>query len=248
MPFLDFVAELRTALVFAGLFTAGGLAYLLLSRSGALSAETDAGLVLPFSLGFLAVCAVSSSLAFLANLRHKLLLVALVAAGVAALSIYMQWGTLEAVSKVAFAVGTGLWIGLMLTSISQVLLISGLIILVDFYSVFLGPTKKIVESGGRLIDYFTISLPVFGAPAESRIGVSDLIFFSLFIACTLTYRLRRTTTAVAMTGSFVGTMIAGISLGRGVPALPLLSVSFILANADLLYRRFLAEPDEHKHK
>ena len=41
-------------------------------------------------------------------------------------------------------------------------------------------------------------------------------------------------------------MIVGVSLEMGVPALPLLSISFLLANADLLYRRFLEEPDEHK--
>ncbi len=245
-PYLDFSLELRTALFFVGIFIAVGVAYLGLGRSGAVSSGSDLGLILPFTLGFLAVCAVSSALAFLVTLRHKLLLVSLVSGAVTAAAILAQLGTLEAAAKLVFATSTGLWIGLMLTSISQVAIIAGLIIVVDFYSVFLGPTKKIVESGGNLIDYFTINLPVFGAPAVSRVGVSDLIFFSLFMACTLTYRLRRTATALAMTASFAGTMIVGVSLDMGVPALPLLSISFLLANADLLYRRFLEEPDEHK--
>ena len=132
--------------------------------------------------------------------------------------------------------------------VGQIVLISGLIIVVDFYSVFLGPTRHLLQSGSSWIDYFTINLPVFGAPDASKIGVSDLIFFSLFLACTLTYRLRRITTALTMTASFIGTMIAGVSLNMGVPALPLLSVAFMLSNGDVLYRRFLEEPDEHKKR
>ncbi len=206
-----------------------------------MAADGDTGLVLVFALGLLIACGLSSSLSFLASLGHRLLLLALLAGLASAGATAAGWGTAEMLAKLVFAVCTGLWIGLMLTSISQVLLISGLIIIVDFYSVFLGPTKKLVESSSNWINYLTINLPVFGEPAVSRLGISDMIFFSLFTAAALTYRLRRTITVLTMAASFVGTMIAGVALGKGVPALPLLSVSFILANADLLYQRFMTE-------
>ena len=93
-----------------------------------------------------------------------------------------------------------------------------------------------VESGGPWIDYLTINLPVFGADAVSRLGVSDIIFFSLFVGCTLIWRLRRTLDG-ADAGAVVrgATMVVGVSLDIGVPALPLLSIFFLLANGDLLY-------------
>jgi hypothetical protein len=254
-PFLDYGLEIRTALVFLGVFAVAGGAWAFANKTGSLSTDTNAGLILPFSLGFLVVCACSSTAAFLVLLRHKLLLLAGVSLVVAIGAMVMegggaepavQWVVLDSAAKVLFATSMGLWIGLVLTSISQVLLIAGLIIFVDIYSVFLGPTRKIVESGGKLIDYFTINLPVFGAPAISRVGISDIIFFSLFVACTLTYRLRRTITALAMTASFVCTMIVGVTWEKGVPALPLLSIFFLLANADLLLQRFVDEPDDLK--
>lgn len=179
-------------------------------------------------------------------LRHQLLLLTLAALLVTTGAITLGWTPLESLAKVVLATTGGLWIAMMLTSIGQVLLISALIIFVDVWSVFLGPTKKMVESGGPWIDYFTINLPVFGADAVSRLGVSDIIFYSLFIGCALTWRLRRTLTALALALSFVATMIVGVSLEIGVPALPLLSVFFLLTNGDLLYRRFLDEPNHSR--
>ena len=215
---------------------------------GLIDPESDTRLILAFSLGIVITCALSSSLAFLIALRHRLLLITSGALFTTAGAIVVGLTPLEGLAKVILATSLGLWISLILTSVGQVLLISLLIVLVDFYSVFLGPTKKMVESGGPWLDYLTISMPVFGASGTSRIGAADIIFFSIFIGCTLTYRLRRTTTALAMTLSFVSTMVIGVRLDIGVPALPLLSIFFLLSNADLLYGRFLEEPDEHRKK
>ena len=241
----DYRLELKSVLLFlvAIALSAGLLGALLLTGT---AADSNLGLAAAFSLGFIVTCALSSSLASLVTLRHHLLLLAASALAVPAGATLEGWLPLEGLAKILFATTTGLWIGMLLTSISQVLVISALIILVDFYSVFFGPTRKMVESGGPWIDYLTISLPVFGAPAFSRIGMSDIIFFAIFISCTLTFGLRRTATALAMTASFVVTMILGISFDAGVPALPMLSLSFLVVNCDRLYRLFLQEPDEHR--
>lgn len=247
-PSFSYSVELRSALIFAGLLGAGAAAQYVLLSADVLDPQSDTRLVISFALGLIAVCAISSGLAFLMNLRHLLLLLTLSAGLVAAGGLALEWTAVESLAKVVFATSAGLWIALMLTSISQVLLISMLIILVDIWSVFLGPTKKMVESGGPWIDYLTINLPVFGADAASRLGASDIIFYALFIGCTLIWRLRRITTALALNISFIATMMVGVTLGIGVPALPLLAVFFLLANGDLLYMRFLEEPDQRRSR
>ena len=244
-PSINFSAELRAALIFAVIIAAMGAVLVGLLAAGAVDPDSDTRLMVSFALGLVAACGVSSSLAFLAGLRHRLLLLTLSSGLIAAGAFTLGWAPLETAAKILFGTTAGLWLAMMLTSISQVLLISGLIIFVDFWSVFLGPTKKMVESGGPWIDYFTISLPVFGASAVSRLGVSDIIFFSLFVGCTLIWRLRRVATALGLSLSFVATMVVGVSLEIGVPALPLLSIAFLLVNGDLLYRRFLADPGEN---
>ncbi|MHB9112275.1 MAG: hypothetical protein ACYC4D_06570 [Thermoleophilia bacterium] len=245
-PRFSYSAELRSALIFASLLGAGTAAQYVLLATGVLDPDSDTRLILSFALGLGTVCAISSSLAFLMNLRHLLLLLALSAGLVAAGGLALEWTAVESLAKVIFATSAGLWIALMLTSISQVLLISMLIIIVDMWSVFMGPTKKMVESGGPWIDYLTINLPVFGADAASRLGASDIIFYALFVGCTLIWRLRRIATALALAISFIATMIVGVTLGIGVPALPLLAIFFLLANGDLLYTRFLEGPDERR--
>lgn len=247
-PFINARLELKTIFIYAGLIALMAASLAALPALGMIGEESDARLILAFSLGIVITCAFSSSLTFLIALRHRLLLITLGALLTAAGAIIVGLMPLEGLAKVIFATSLGLWISLILTSVAQVLLISLLIIGVDFYSVFLGPTKKMVESGGPWLEYLTISMPVFGESGASRIGAADIIFFSIFVGCTLTYRLRRTTTALAMTLSFVCTMVIGVRLDIGVPALPLLSILFILSNADLLYRRFLDEPDEYRKK
>lgn len=243
-PRLDYGSEIRTILVFGAMIAINLILLLSLVYWGGLDPGSDGGLVLAFSLGIIVTCAFSSSLAFLILLRHKLIPLALASLGLVIVAIIFENGTLEGLSKLVFATSAGLWISLLLTSIAQIVLISGLIIVVDFYSVFLGPTKKIVESGTAWVDYLTINMPVFGAPALSQLGVSDIIFFGLFAGVSISYTLRRTATAFAMTVSLIATMTIGVSLGIGVPALPLLAIFFLLANADVMLRRYLRESGE----
>ena len=70
----------------------------------------------------------------------------------------------------------------------------------------------------------------------SAIGTSDLIFFSLYLGAVLRFRLRVAATVVAMTASFLVTVVLAL-WARALPALPLLSVAVLLVNADLLWRR-----------
>jgi hypothetical protein len=237
-------AETQSFIIFAAVLFACAAILAALVFADAIERDSDVRAILSFGVGLIAAAALASSLTFLVTLRHWLLAIAAAAALVAAGSIAAELVSVESLAKIVFGASAGLWISLMITSVGQVVLIAVLIILVDFYSVFLGPTRRMVESGSPWLDHLTISLPTMGLDAASRLGISDIIFFSLFIGCTLCFSLRRVTTALAMTVSLLGTMVVGVILDIGVPALPLMSVAFLLANADLLYRRFLEEPDK----
>lgn len=245
-PRLDSRTETRSLVIFGVVLTALSAALAAALLTGIPGPDSNGRAVLSLALGLMAASALASGLTFLIRLRHLLLALVPAAAFAAAAAAALGLTPLESLAKIVFACAAGLWISLMLTSISQVLLIAVLIIAVDFYSVFFGPTKKMVESSGPWIDYLTVSLPVIAVDATSRLGIADFIFFSIFIGCALTFRLRRVLTSLAMAVSFVATMMIGVSLDIGVPALPLLSIFFVAVNADLLYRRFLQEPDSGK--
>lgn len=75
--------------------------------------------------------------------------------------------------------------------------------------------------------------------SSAKLGLPDLLFFGLFLAAADRFALRRAGTWVAMALSF-GLTLAGTYFFAvdGLPALPLLALAFLLANADLLWRQF----------
>ena len=71
------------------------------------------------------------------------------------------------------------------------------------------------------------------------LGPPDILFFALFLATTVRWQLRPGWTWLAMTGMYSLTLVlANATDVSGLPALPFLSVGFLLANCDLLWRRF----------
>jgi hypothetical protein len=74
--------------------------------------------------------------------------------------------------------------------------------------------------------------------SAAQLGLPDLFFFSLFLGAALRWDLRVPATWLALTLSF-GTTLALATWWdvTGLPALPLLSLGFVLPNADLLWRR-----------
>jgi hypothetical protein len=75
--------------------------------------------------------------------------------------------------------------------------------------------------------------------AAERLGLTDVIFFAVFLAGALRFRLRPGWTWV---GLVLGVMLSGVAslfdpfgIG-GVPALPFISLGFLVPNADLLWR------------
>ena len=124
-------------------------------------------------------------------------------------------------------------------SATWVALIAALIPWVDAYSVFWGPTSRILEHP-KGVSALSFAFPIPGESGVASLGLPDLLFFALFLAAAARFRLRVGATFVLMALSFGTTTALAAWTNRALPATPLLSVAFLLANADLLWRRLRA--------
>jgi hypothetical protein len=141
-------------------------------------------------------------------------------------------------TKFATVTAAGWWFLGFFEAVSWVLLVALLIIPVDIYSVFQGPTKVIVEEQPQIFDVLSIAFPVPGEHNSAQLGLPDVLFFALFLGAAVRFGLRPGLTWVLMALSFGGTLALAVAFEiGGLPALPLLSAAFVLANGDLLWRK-----------
>jgi hypothetical protein len=131
----------------------------------------------------------------------------------------------------------GWWFLRYFENVSWVVLVACLIPFVDAYSVWRGPTHHIVTRREHIFTSLSFAFPVPGGGA-ARLGIPDLLFFALFLAAADRFGLRVGLTFALTSLSFGVTVVLANAFDiGGLPALPLLSVGFLLANADLLWRR-----------
>jgi hypothetical protein len=149
-------------------------------------------------------------------------------AGVLGLASFAKLGASAFVAFLFLAVfESALWVAL----------IAALIPGVDVYSVFWGPTSKILEHP-KGVSALSFGFPVPGEHGSASLGLPDLLFFALFLAAAARFRLRVRETFVLMALSFGATTALAAWTDRALPATPLLSIAFLAANADLLWREW----------
>ena len=120
---------------------------------------------------------------------------------------------------------------------SWVVLVAVIVPWVDAYSVWRGPTHHIVTHRQHVFTTLSFAFPVPGENGAAKLGLPDLLFFALFLAAAARFRLRVPWTWLGLTASVGATMALATWLDvGGLPALPLLSLGFLLPNADLLWR------------
>jgi hypothetical protein len=124
-------------------------------------------------------------------------------------------------------------------TVSWAVLVALIVPWVDAYSVWRGPTHHIVTHQQHLFTTLSFAFPVPGERGSANLGIPDLLFFALFLAAADRWRLRVGWTWVALTASLGGTMAIAVWLDlAGLPALPGLSLGFLVPNADLIWRSF----------
>ena len=121
--------------------------------------------------------------------------------------------------------------------LSWVVLVALIVPFVDSYSVWRGPTNTIVTKHVEVFDALSFTFPVPGVDGGAKLGLPDLLFFALFLGAAARWRLRPGWTWLCLVASIGGTISLATWLEvDGLPALPLLSVGFLVPNADLLWR------------
>lgn len=192
-------------------------------------------------IAFIAVVSIplaTATVYFLAGARLEtqvLIGTAVAAAVIAAILIHVGLsGTPATVAKLFASACLGLALASLLVRPLEVVMIALVIAAVDIYSVAAGPTHVIVEHHQAVLDAFTLAFHPPGSYGAAQIGASDFVFFAVFTGAAIRLHLRRRLSWLAMTVSFGLTLALSVGFDTALPALPLLSLSFLLANGDLL--------------
>jgi hypothetical protein len=131
----------------------------------------------------------------------------------------------------------GWWFLTYFEAISWVVLVALLIPWVDAYSVWRGPTKQITEGHAHVFSSLSVAFIVPGGGA-ARLGLPDVLFFAVFLGASVRFGLRPAWTFLGMLVGLGLTMILATWWDvNGLPALPGISLGFLLPNADLLRQR-----------
>ena len=136
----------------------------------------------------------------------------------------------------------GWWFLTFFETVSWVVLVASIIPWIDAYSVWRGPTKQIVEHHERVFSVLSFAFPVPGEHAAANLGVPDLLFFALFLGAASRFGLRVLATWVGLVAGLGITIALTVYFDlSGLPALPAISLGFLVPNADLLWRSLRAE-------
>jgi len=162
-----------------------------------------------------------------------------VGAGVLALAAFgfaeAGWGLPENFAKLFAAVFAGWAFLILFERLSWVVIVALVIPLVDAVSVWRGPTHSITTHHFHV--YLDVAI-AFLVPAgrAAYLGPPDVLFYALFLAAAVRWRLRAGWTWIATTFMYGITIVIAnaVDVG-GLPALPFLSFGFLVANADLLW-------------
>jgi hypothetical protein len=188
------------------------------------------GGVLPATLGLVLIA--------LPFWSRRWIIAAGVVFGMAAVGTWeAHWHLASNFAKLGAYVCAG-WVFLRLfEELSWVVIVAAIIPFVDAVSVAAGPTNQIVNHHPAV--YSTVAV-AFLAPGgrAADLGPPDILFYALFLATTVRWRLRPGWTWLAMTAMYSLTLVlVNVVNVNGLPALPFLSAGFLVANADLLWRR-----------
>jgi len=157
----------------------------------------------------------------------------------AALAILAEVGDLEVLAnaaKLAAVTFFAFWFLGLFEELVLLVVIAAIVPFVDAYSVFRGPTGHIVEHHSDVFDACACYWGLLGQANVPRLGIPDVLFFALYLAAAVRFGLRPGWTWLAMVGALGATIAITVWADvAGLPALPALSVGFLVPNADLIW-------------
>jgi hypothetical protein len=230
----------RRALAFCALFVADFLYYLFAPYGPNLPVWWDVAffsfVLIPAVLGL-----VWLALPLYASRALPLLVV--IFAVVAAVSSLASLDTVSNFAKLFAITALAWWFLTFFESVAWVVLVACIIPWVDAYSVWRGPTGHIVKHQPGVFEQLSIAFTPLGEHGAARLGLPDILFFALFLAAAARFRLRVGWTWACLVLSFGATIALAVEFeANGLPALPGISIGFLLPNLDLLWRRRSANP------
>jgi hypothetical protein len=112
---------------------------------------------------------------------------------------------------------------------------------VDAYSVWRGPTRSITDHHPAVFTKLSVAFVVPSSP-PARLGLPDVLFFAVFLGASARFGLRPFWTWFGMCAG-LGITIALTTYWStgGLPALPAISLGFLLPNADLIWKHLRLE-------
>ena len=163
------------------------------------------------------------------------------AAVLAVVTVLTEIGDLEVLANATkFAAVTlfAFWFLNLFEELLLLVVVALIVPFVDAYSVFRGPTGNIVEHHSNIFTYFSVYWALPHERDDPRLGMPDVLFFALFLAAAMRYRLRPGWTWLAMVAALGATVAITVWADvAGLPALPALSIGFLVPNADLIWRQ-----------
>jgi hypothetical protein len=173
----------------------------------------------------------------LARIRELVLLAAGALAGIAWIVLYFAGlGVASNASKLACFVLVGFWFLSVFEELWWLAIVALLVPWVDIWSVFAGPTRYVTEEQPGFFENVSVALHVPGETATANIGPPDIVFFALFLAAAQRFGLRTGLTWFAMTAFLSQTLVfVYLADSSGLPALPAVSLGFLISNLDLLW-------------
>lgn len=163
-----------------------------------------------------------------------------IAAALGVLALLLDLAGMEAafnVAKLLAVTLAGFWFLQLFEALSWVVLVAAVIPWVDALSVWRGPTEYVVSEQPSLFDRVSYAFRVPGEDGSANIGPPDILFLALFLAAADRFKLRVAWTWIGMVGLLALTLIlTSVFDLAGLPALPAISLGFLLPNADLLWK------------
>jgi hypothetical protein len=163
------------------------------------------------------------------------------AAALAAVAILAEAGDLEVpanAAKLGAITFFAFWFLSLFEELVLVVVVAAIVPFVDAYSVFRGPTGNIVEHHSNVFTYFSVYWALPHESDDPRLGIPDVLFFALYLAAAVRFRLRPGWTWLAMVAALGVTIVITVWTDvAGLPALPALSIGFLVPNADLIWRQ-----------